>query len=270
MSHPKFGCLKSNIRLSNLFSAGALISPHTPAEHAAQYSPHYFGACCNARLCYYYIFQLIVWYHECKADLLLPLPFQQHRHRRQFRAAFGMFIIFSINTENLEHNSAVFSCIFSQLSRIPFPILLPCTVTANMPVQDACFGCNDHTSRDQLSMMHSGEPGMSPRTRRFARRDQACWQFLKQHQLEDTNLPEAHVLTLYRYMDISSCHLCNSICETLDTRNRHWIGEGFFDPLLHNTRCRPKDQSSKCCSIDDSRTLSFLHQVYLSSNPLKI
>lgn len=66
------------------------------------------------------------------------------------------------------------------------------------------------------------------------------------------------MLTLYRYMDISCCDLCTSICDTLEARNRHWLGKGFFDPLLHDTRCRSGGSSRHCSS---SRIDSNIHPV---------
>lgn len=55
--------------------------------------------------------------------------------------------------------------------------------------------------------------------------------------LEDKALPHRHVFMLYCYMDKTNCDLCNSICNTLDVRDKHWRNDDFFDPFVHELWC---------------------------------
>lgn len=128
--------------------------------------------------------------------------------------------------------------------------VLICTHIENalITLQDRCWGCsNPAISKQQLRKRDNDvdvltDEGMRDKTHiamktRFTQRDIDCIRQLKMHQLEDKELPDYHVLMLYRYMDISRCRLCTAIYDTLQARNQHWIANDLFDPLVHEFKC---------------------------------
>lgn len=75
---------------------------------------------------------------------------------------------------------------------------------------------------------------------------QADCKTLEEHQRKETQLPEPRALAMYRSMDISSCHVCASICDTLDARHEHWKTECLFDPFLQKYCCRSERRCGHC------------------------
>lgn len=101
-------------------------------------------------------------------------------------------------------------------------------------VQGRCWGCKDPARGSQRLTAEQQDPASR-------RKDFESIQHLKNNRLENSGLVNKHVFLLYRFMDISNCDHCRSICHTLDTRHEHWSSDKFFHPFApSNEACGSK------------------------------
>ena len=158
--------------------------------------------------------------------------------------SIGYFVLGKLIERSLGSGCILYACCAMLLGvRI-------CTHVENalVTLQDSCCGCSDPATTKQQPhkrdndvevLTDEGMAGTKHITKkaRFSLRDIDCIRQLKMHQLEEKELPDHHVLALYRYMDISRCRLCTSICDTLEAMNQYWITYDLFNSLVHVFKC---------------------------------